>query len=70
MLNDAMPTTTGFSLPLHDQVIGRYDDPTLFVNYFRCPLDGTCWADFWMGASKSECPACGRQVESYWSVNA
>ena len=70
MLNDAMPGTTQFNLPLYDRVIGRYDNPTLLVNYYRCPLDGSCWADFWMGASKSECPACGRETEAYWSVDA
>jgi hypothetical protein len=32
MLNHAMPATTGFNLPLHDQVIGRYDNPTFQVN--------------------------------------
>jgi hypothetical protein len=70
MLNDAMQGTAGFNLPLRNEVIGRYDNPTLFVNYYRCPSDGTCWADFWMGASHCECPACHRDVEAYWSVNA
>lgn len=39
-----------------------------FVNYYRCPDDGTEWADIWTCCCNDKCPACGvKDIEPYKS---
>lgn len=30
-----------------------------YVNYYRCPFDGTEWADIWSCCCNDMCPKCG-----------
>lgn len=43
------------------------DSPSQFVNYYRCPNDGTGWSDIWTATCNDRCPACGREIEPYTS---
>lgn len=38
-----------------------------FVNFYRCPADGTTWADSWSATCNDRCPKCGREIEPYKS---
>ena len=44
--------------------------PGLLVNFYRCPIDSSHWADFWPSTSKSQCPTCVREIEPYRSIDA
>ena len=47
----------------------RVSDPkTVYVNYYRCPDDGTHWADSWSCMCNDRCPRCGHEIEPYKSV--
>jgi hypothetical protein len=39
-----------------------------YVNYYRCPYDGTEWADVWSCCCNDMCPKCGtKDIEPYKS---
>lgn len=39
-----------------------------FVNYYRCPIDGTEWASIWSCCCNDKCPKCGlKEIEPYKS---
>ena len=41
-----------------------------FMNYYRCPYDGTEWADVWSCCCNDMCPKCHtKDIEPYRSVN-
>ena len=40
-----------------------------FLNYYRCPVDGTKWADYWSCTCDDKCPTCGREIEPYKSLD-
>jgi hypothetical protein len=41
---------------------------TQFFNYYRCPYDGTEWADVWSCCCNDMCPKCGtKDIEPYKS---
>ncbi len=39
----------------------------LFVNYYRCPEDGTAWAMTWSCMCDDRCPTCSREIEPHRS---
>jgi hypothetical protein len=40
-----------------------------FVNYYRCPFDGTEWTDVWDCCCNDMCPLCERKdIEPYESL--
>ena len=39
----------------------------LFLNFYRCPEDGTHWADTWSATCNDRCPKCGLEIEPYKS---
>ncbi|HXM15351.1 MAG TPA: hypothetical protein VN933_08925 [Candidatus Eremiobacteraceae bacterium] len=40
-----------------------------FINYYRCPFDGTEWADVWSCCCNDMCPRCGKKdIEPYKST--
>jgi hypothetical protein len=41
--------------------------PSTFVNYYRCPYDGTEWNDLWSCACNDRCPDCRAEIEPYHS---
>lgn len=43
------------------------DSASQFVNHYRCPNDGTVWADIWTATCNDRCPTCGREIEPYAS---
>jgi len=55
----------GFLEPLDkgEYITGMPD----FVNYYRCPNDGTEWADAWSCMSNDKCPSCNAEIEPYRS---
>ena len=39
-----------------------------YVNYYRCPYDGTEWADIWSCCCNGMCPKCEtKDIEPYKS---
>jgi hypothetical protein len=39
-----------------------------YVNYYRCPYDGTEWADIWSCCCNDMCPKCEtKDIEPYKS---
>lgn len=39
-----------------------------YVNYYRCPYDGTEWADVWSCCCNDQCPKCDvKDIEPYKS---
>ena len=39
-----------------------------YINYYRCPYDGTEWADVWSCCCNDQCPKCGtKDIEPYKS---
>jgi len=39
-----------------------------YINYYRCPNDGTEWADVWSCCCNDMCPKCGtKDIEPYKS---
>jgi hypothetical protein len=38
-----------------------------FINYYRCPNDGTEWADVWTCCCNDRCPTCDAEIEPYKS---
>ena len=44
-------------------------EPPLFLNYYRCPEDDTCWTDCWSCTSNYKCPTCGCEIEPYKSLD-
>ncbi len=40
-----------------------------FRNHYRCPSDGTEWADQWSCMCNDRCPVCGDEIEPYQSEN-
>jgi hypothetical protein len=39
-----------------------------YINYYRCPFDGTEWADVWSCCCNDMCPKCEtKDIESYKS---
>jgi hypothetical protein len=37
-----------------------------FINYYRCPYDGTEWADVWSCCCNDMCPKCKtKDIEPY-----
>jgi hypothetical protein len=39
-----------------------------YVNYYRCPFDGTEWVDIWSCCCNDMCPKCGtKDIEPYKS---
>ena len=41
--------------------------PHMFLNYYRCPEDGTHWTDNWSATCNDKCPKCGLEIEPYKS---
>jgi len=42
-----------------------------FVNYYRCPYDGTEWIDAWSCCCNDMCPKCGtKDIQPYKSEEA
>jgi hypothetical protein len=40
-----------------------------FINYYRCPFDGTERADVWSCCCNDMCPRCGKKdIEPYKST--
>ncbi len=40
-----------------------------FINYYRCPHDGTEWADIWSCCCNDMCPKCQiKDIEPYKSA--
>ena len=43
-------------------------DDQQYINYYRCPFDGTEWADVWSCCCNDMCPKCGtKDIEPYKS---
>jgi hypothetical protein len=39
-----------------------------YINYYRCPYDGTEWVDIWSCCCNDRCPKCGtKDIEPYKS---
>jgi hypothetical protein len=39
-----------------------------YINYYRCPYDGTEWVDVWSCCCNDGCPKCGtKDIEPYKS---
>jgi hypothetical protein len=38
-----------------------------YVNYYRCPDDGTEWADVWTCCCDDRCPTCDAEIVPYKS---
>ncbi len=39
-----------------------------YINYYRCPYDGTEWVDIWSCCCNDMCPKCGiKDIEPYKS---
>ena len=39
-----------------------------YINYYRCPYDGTEWVDVWSCCCNDRCPKCGtKDIEPYES---
>jgi hypothetical protein len=39
-----------------------------YINYYRCPFDGTEWADVWSCCCNDMCPKCEtKDIEPYKS---
>ncbi len=36
-----------------------------FLNYYRCPHDGTQWHDTWTCQCNDRCPTCDAEIEPY-----
>jgi len=37
-----------------------------YINYYRCPYDGTKWVDVWSCRCNGLCPKCGtKDIEPY-----
>ena len=43
---------------------------TQFINYYRCPYDGSEWIDVWSCCCNDKCPNCRAEVEPYKSADA
>lgn len=44
------------------------DEKQQYVNYYRCPFDGTEWVDIWSCCCNDMCPKCGtKDIEPYKS---
>lgn len=41
--------------------------PPMFVNHYRCPVDGTEWDDEWTCTCNDHCPTCNAEIEPYAS---
>ena len=42
-----------------------------YINYYRCPYDGTEWVDVWSCCCNDRCPSCGtKDIEPYKSEDA
>lgn len=57
--------------PRRDRAPGglvRETPASLFVNYYRCPDDGTAWSDVWSCACNDRCPRCNHEITPYHSV--
>ena len=40
-----------------------------FINYYRCPYDGTEWVDVWSCCCNDMCPKCEtKDIEPYKSA--
>jgi hypothetical protein len=39
-----------------------------YLNYYRCPNDGTLWADAWSCKCNDKCPVCNAEIEPYESA--
>jgi hypothetical protein len=39
-----------------------------FINYYRCPDDGTEWTDRWSCACNDRCPTSDKEIEPYESI--
>jgi hypothetical protein len=42
-------------------------DEGRFVNYYKCPEDGTTWAMTWSCMCDDRCPTCNREIVPYKS---
>jgi hypothetical protein len=38
-----------------------------YVNYYRCPNDGTEWVDCWSSMCNDRCPRCNAEIEPFRS---
>jgi len=38
-----------------------------YVNYYRCPREGTHWANAWSSMCNDKCPNCNAEIEPYRS---
>lgn len=38
-----------------------------YVNYYKCPKDGSEWADAWSSMCNDKCPVCHAEIEPYRS---
>lgn len=39
----------------------------VFLNFYRCPNDGTQWEDEWSCMCNDRCPVCNKEIEPYLS---
>ena len=37
------------------------DEPTKFINYYKCPACGHEWEDQWSATCEDDCPKCGKR---------
>jgi hypothetical protein len=41
-----------------------------FINYYRCPDDGTQWTMIWSCMCDDRCPTCNHEIVPYRSGNS
>src|SRR5208337_467427 len=58
----------GPSATINDGSQEEDEENQQYVNYYRCPYDGTEWADIWSCCCNDMCPKCGvKDIEPYKS---
>jgi hypothetical protein len=38
-----------------------------YLNYYRCPNDGSEWVDAWSSGCNDKCPLCQAEIQTYRS---
>lgn len=66
---DSLSTLKFRIMEVRRVVPSESDSEFRFRNYYRCPSDGTEWADQWSCKCNDRCPRCGDEIEPYKSEN-
>jgi hypothetical protein len=69
MLNESASSQFGPPPEIAADSVDGVEESGAFVNYYRCPVDNTHWADSWSCACNDKCPTCGREIEPYKSLD-